>query len=77
MQVLAGLHEALQAVDLNDPLLRVTVGLRLALHLEGRNSLGSAAGVLKQVRRLVSCPATVAAGQTDVPNTLAQVPMWV
>lgn len=38
-QVLTCLHGALQAVDLNDPLLRVSVGLRLALHLEAADDI--------------------------------------
>ena len=49
MQVLTCLHGALQAVDLRDPLLRVSVGLRLALHFEAANDPASAATVLKKV----------------------------
>ena len=49
LQVLACLHEALQALDASDPLLRVAVGLRLALHLEAANDAASAAATLKQV----------------------------
>ena len=48
-QVLTCLHGALQAVDLNDPLLRVSVGLRLALHLEAANENVSATSMLKEV----------------------------
>lgn len=48
-QVLTCLHGALQAVDLNDPLLRVSVGLRLALHLEAADDNVSATSVLKEV----------------------------
>ena len=48
-QVLTCLHGALQAVDLNDPLLRVSVGLRLALHLEAADDNASATSVLKEV----------------------------
>ena len=48
-QVLTCLHGALQAVDLKDPLLRVSVGLRLALHLEAANDDESAISVLNEV----------------------------
>ena len=49
VQVLTSLHGALQAVDLNDPLLRVAVGLRLGLHLEAADDTVSATSVLKEV----------------------------
>lgn len=49
MQVLVHLHAALQAVALNDPLLRVSVGLRLALHLQAAATPVAAATVLQQV----------------------------
>ena len=48
-QVLTRLHGGLQAVDLNDPLLRVSVGLRLALHLDAADDTVSATSVLKEV----------------------------
>ncbi|KAL0048239.1 hypothetical protein WJX82_010821 [Trebouxia sp. C0006] len=48
-KVLTCLHGASQAVDLNDPLLRVSVGLRLALHLEAADDNASATSVLKEV----------------------------
>jgi len=47
--VLTCLHGARQAVDLNDPLLRVSVGLRLALHLEAADDIVSATSVSKEV----------------------------
>ncbi len=47
--MLTCLHGASQAVDLNDPLLRVSVGLRLALHLEAADDNASATSVLKEV----------------------------
>ena len=49
MQVLMPLHAALQAVALTDPLLRVSVGLRLALHLEAIADPTAAATVLQEV----------------------------
>ena len=49
MQVLMPLHAALQSVGLSDPLLRVSVGLRLALHLEAAGNPATAATVLQQV----------------------------
>lgn len=51
LQVLYHLHGALQSVALDDPLLRVSVGLRLALHLEAAADPAAAATVLKQVSR--------------------------
>lgn len=53
------LHRALQSVALGDPLLRVSVGLRLALHLEAAADPAAAATVLKQVsctRKLLARP---------------------
>ena len=49
MQVLIHLHAALEAVALNDPLLRISVGMRLALHLEAAADPAAAVIVLKQV----------------------------
>lgn len=49
MQVLMPLHGALQAVALSDPLLRVSVGLRLALHLQAAATPAAAAAILSQV----------------------------
>ena len=49
MQVLMPLHAALQSVALNDPLLRVSVGLRLALHLEAAGDPATATTVLQEV----------------------------
>lgn len=54
MQVLLPLHAALQSVALNDPLLRVSVGLRLALHLEAAADPVTAATVLQEVSRTQS-----------------------
>ena len=51
MQVLLPLHAALQSVALNDPLLHVSVGLRLALHLEAAADPATAASVLQKVSR--------------------------
>ena len=49
LQVLVPLHAALQSVALSDPLLRVSVGLRLALHLEAAGNSATAASVLQEV----------------------------
>lgn len=51
MQVLRPLHAALQSVALNDPLLRVSVGLRLALHLQAAGDPATATTVLQEVSR--------------------------
>lgn len=50
VQVLECLHKTLQAVQLQDPLLRVSVGLRLALHLEAGQNLQSACTLVREVR---------------------------
>lgn len=49
MQVLFCLHNMLEAVDLDDALLRLGVAVRLALLLEGSQDPWTAAAVLKQV----------------------------
>lgn len=49
LQVLVPLHAALQLVALSDPLLRISVGLRLALHLEAAGNPATAASVLQEV----------------------------
>ena len=49
LQILQCLHAAMQAVRLHDPLLRVSVGLRLALHLEGTRDWAAACQVIKEV----------------------------
>lgn len=49
LQVLNCLHGALQAVDLDDSLLRVSVGLRLALHLQAADELTPAVKCLREV----------------------------
>lgn len=48
------LYAALQSVALSDPLLRVSVGLRLALHIEAASNPATAAGVLQEVGRKCS-----------------------
>ena len=49
MQVLFCLHNMLEAVDLDDALLRLSVAVRLALLLEGSKDPWTAAAVLRQV----------------------------
>ena len=49
MQVLFCLHNMLEAVDLDDALLRLGVAVHLALLLEGSKDPWTAAAVLKQV----------------------------
>ena len=49
MQILFCLHNMLEAVDLDDALLRLSVALRLALLLEGSKDPWTAAAVLRQV----------------------------
>ena len=44
------MHRSLQAVRLQDPLLRVSVGLRLALHLEAAQSVDSACTLIREVK---------------------------
>ena len=49
MQILFCLHNMLEAVDLDDALLRLGVAVRLALLLEGFKDPWTAAAVLRQV----------------------------
>lgn len=61
MQVLQCLHATMTAVRLQDPLLRVSVGLRLTLHFETKQDKTPACSVIKEVGCLylfagIHCP---------------------
>lgn len=58
LQVLQCLHSATKAVCLRDPLLRVSVGLRLALHLEAGQEKSAACDVIREVSILPPAVAT-------------------
>ena len=75
-QVLVPLHTALQSVALNDPLLRVSVGLRLALHLEAAADPAAAATVLQQVGRTISLYWHSAGPVVTCPIPVVTSPCW-
>ena len=55
LQVLQCLHSAMQAVRLHDPELRVSIGLRLALHLEASQDKSYACQVIREVSNCRFC----------------------
>lgn len=74
LQVLQCLHSAMQAVRLHDPELRVSIGLRLALHLEASQNKSYACQVIREVsncRPCTSAACNCTAGQLScgLPDT--------